>query len=277
LATLLALHAHPDDETLTMGGTLARYSAEGVRTVIVTCTSGDLGDVLAPGLSADGESVGTLRERELDAATRRLGVSRVVKLGYLDSGMAGWPENTRPGAFAAADLDEAVGRVVEVIREERPQVMVIYDASGGYGHPDHVRVHQVGVAAFQRCRSEDRPAKLYFVRFPRAWATEFRRALKQAGLPAPRGAPAGVDSDEVAEIGVPDQVITTEIDVAAYVQTKLAALVCHASQIPPEHFLRRMPADLAHRLWAHEYYSREVGPTSKQAGERETDLFSGLA
>src|SRR6266487_7063975 len=102
---LLAIHAHPDDETITMGGTLARYSAAGVRTVVVTCTRGDLGEVRDPDLLADVD-VAALRARELDAATRRLGVSRVVKLGYSDSGMAGWPENRRPGAFFAADLAE---------------------------------------------------------------------------------------------------------------------------------------------------------------------------
>src|SRR5712691_10483231 len=163
--TLLAVHAHPDDETITMGGTLARYSAEGVRTIVVTCTRGDLGEVRDPILLAGASSVADLRDRELDAAARRLGVSRVVRLGYSDSGMAGWPENHRPGAFFAADLAEAAERVVEIIEQERPQVMVAYDATGGYGHPDHVKAHHVTVKAFESSGAA-RPARLYFVRLP---------------------------------------------------------------------------------------------------------------
>src|SRR6202011_3817590 len=107
--TLLAVHAHPDDETITMGGTLARYSAEGVRTIVVTCTHGDLGEVRDPSLNTDA-GIGSLRDRELEAAIRRLGISRLVKLGYADSGMAGWAENHAPGAFFAAKLDEAADR-----------------------------------------------------------------------------------------------------------------------------------------------------------------------
>src|SRR5437870_9452371 len=131
--TLPAVHAHPDDETITTGGTLARYRAEGVRTIVVTCTRGDLGEVRDPAhLAARG--VAELRDRELDAAARCLGVSRLVRLGYSDSGMAGWPENDRPGAFWAADVTEAAAQLVEVIEQERPQVMLAYDETGGDGH-----------------------------------------------------------------------------------------------------------------------------------------------
>jgi LmbE family N-acetylglucosaminyl deacetylase len=283
--TLLAVHAHPDDETITTGGTLARYSAEGVRTVVVTCTQGELGWVFEPSLV--GQDVGTLRDHELETACSTLGVSRLVRLGYYDSGMAGAAENARPGAFAGADLDEAAARLVKVLDEERPRVMLAYDETGGYGHPDHVKAHQVAVAAFETAGTA-RPEKLYFVRFPLTWSREFVRGLRQAGLDAPGSAPAGADAGpDLHEIGVPDALVTTAIDVRRYVPTKLAALACHRSQLPPDHFLRRMPPELAQRLWAYEYFSRECNPTARlklnhqpspgfETEALESDLFAGL-
>jgi N-acetyl-1-D-myo-inositol-2-amino-2-deoxy-alpha-D-glucopyranoside deacetylase len=272
---LLVVHAHPDDETITMGGTLARYAAEGVRTVVVTCTLGDLGEVRDPGL-AIGADVAALRERELEAATRRLGVSRLVKLGYADSGMAGWPSNHLPGALFAAPLTEAAERLAAVIRQERPQVVVGYDQTGGYGHPDHVKAHAVTVAAIDAL-GDAGPSKVYFVRFPLSWSRDFVRSLRAAGIDAPGSAPAGADAGpDLVEIGVPDAQVTTAIDVRDFVPVKLAALACHASQMSSDHFLRRMPPALARRLWAYEYFSREFGPTAARPGETESDLFSGL-
>jgi N-acetyl-1-D-myo-inositol-2-amino-2-deoxy-alpha-D-glucopyranoside deacetylase len=271
--TLLAVHAHPDDETITTGGTLARYSAEGVRTVVVTCTQGELGWVFEPTLV--GQDVGALRERELADACSALGVSRLARLGYADSGMPGVPENERPGAFFAADVHEAADRLVKVLDEERPLVMLTYDETGGYGHPDHVKAHQVAVAAFEAAGAA-RPEKLYFVRFPMTWSREFVRELREAGIDAPGSAPAGADAGpDLDEIGVADDLVTTAIDVRPYLPSKLAALACHRSQLPPDHFLRRMPLELAKRLWAYEYFSREVGPIGHSAG-LETDLFAGL-
>lgn len=276
MRTLLAVHAHPDDETITMGGTLARYSAEAVRTIVVTCTQGDLGEVRDPSLPTEA-GVGALRDRELEAAARCLGVSRLVNLGYYDSGMAGWPENHRPGALYAADLAEAADRLCEVIRQERPDVLVTYDETGGYGHPDHLKVHEVAVAAFE-ASALARPAKLYFVRFPSGWSRRFVRLLRAAGIDAPASAPTGADAGpSITEIGTPDHLVTTAIDVRHYVPTKRAALALHGSQMPPDHFLRRMSPALAEELWHFEYFSREHGPTATPPGELEDDLFSGLA
>src|SRR5437870_4814583 len=272
--TLLAVHAHPDDETITTGGTLARYSAEGVRTIVVTCTRGDLGEVRNERVT--NVDVGTLRDRELEAAIERLGVSRLVRLGYSDSGMRGWPENHRSGAFFAADLTEAATRLAEVIREERPQVMLAYDETGGYGHPDHIKAHHVAVAAYTASGTV-RPAKLYFVRVPLTWSRDFARLLREADINAPASAATGADTGpDVLEVGVPDHLVTTTVDVREYIEAKRAALACHATQMPPTHFLMRMPNTLAQRLWACEYYSRQTGPTAALPGERETDLFSGL-
>jgi LmbE family N-acetylglucosaminyl deacetylase len=275
--SLLAVHAHPDDETITLGGTLARYAAEGVRTIVVTCTRGDLGEVRDPSLA--GADVGALRERELTAATQRLGVGRLVTLGYGDSGMAGWASNDRPEAFSRAPLDEAAARIVAVLEEERPEVMVAYDETGGYGHPDHVRAHEVAVAAYRAAPTEVRPARLYFVRFPLSASRAFVRGLREAGIEAPGSAIAGADAGpEVAEIGVPDTLVTTRIDIRAFVPQKRAALACHASQMPPSHFLMRMPPALAETLWHYEYFSLEAqsppaSPPSAQAAPRD-DLFA---
>src|SRR5207237_978887 len=162
-----------------------------------------------------------------------LGVSRLVQLGYSDSGMAGWPENHRPGAFFAADLTEAATRLVQIIESERPQVMVAYDETGGYGHPDHIKAHQVAVGAFA-VSGAAQPAKLYFVRLPLTWSRDFVRSLRHAGIDAPGSAAAGADAGpDVFEIGVPDQLVTTAIDVRKYVEAKRAALACHATQMPP--------------------------------------------
>jgi LmbE family N-acetylglucosaminyl deacetylase len=260
-----------------MGGTLARYSAEGVRTTVITCTSGDLGEVRAADAPIR-DGVGCVRARELHAAAQRLGVSRVVMFGYGDSGMTISPWSFRAGAFFGADLAEAAARVVEVIREERPQVLVAYDQTGGYGHPDHLKAHQVACAAFE-ASGPDRPARLYFVRFPVTWSRNFVHALRQAGLDAPGSAPSGADAgQDVHEIGVPDDLVTTAIEVREYIPTKWAALAAHASQMPPDHWFMRMPPDLAERYWAFEFFSREHGsaPASPTSGRFESDLFAGL-
>jgi LmbE family N-acetylglucosaminyl deacetylase len=256
MSTLLTVHAHADDETITMGGTLARSSAESVRTVVVTCTRGDLGDVLDPSLV--GQEVGGVRQRELEAACKVLGVSRLVQLGYADSGMAGWPANHQPGAFWAADVNAAAERLLQVISEERPEAIVTYDETGGYGHPDHVKAHLVTVAAFRRLPVDLGAVKLYFVRFPLSWSRGFVAALRAEGIKAPGSAPTGADAGpQVAEIGVDDALVTKAVDVRDYVETKRAALACYASQLPPDHFLSRMSPALAARLWSHEFYSLE--------------------
>src|SRR5579871_1335822 len=199
-----------------MGGALARYGAAGVRTVVVTCTTGDLGEVRDDALV--GRDVAEVRAAELLAATRALGVGRVVQLGYGDSGMAGTPENDRPSAFCRADLAQAASRVVGILEVERPTVMLAYDETGGYGHPDHVRAHEVAVAAYAAAPPAIRPARLFFVRFPLTWSRAFVSALRAAGIDAPGSAPAGADAGpSVAEVGVPDALVTTTLDVRAYV------------------------------------------------------------
>jgi LmbE family N-acetylglucosaminyl deacetylase len=269
--TLLVVHAHPDDETIATGGILARYRAEGVRTVVVTCTRGDLGDLVFDPRTND---VGGMRERELQEAARVLGVSRLANLGYADSGMPGWPDNHRPGAFYTADLGEAAGRLRRIIGEEDPQVVVTCDETGGYDHPDHVKSHAVTVQAVKQAGVP----KLYFVRIPLSWSRRFVAGLRAEGIDAPASAATGADAGpDVHEVGVSDELVTTVIDVSAYVNQKRRALACHRSQMPPEHFLMRMSSGLAEELWAYEFFSRAAGPTTATSGEVETDLFDSLA
>src|SRR5579859_3561256 len=206
--TLLAVHAHPDDECLSTGGILARYADEGVHTVVVTCTDGAVGEISDPSLASP-ENLAEVRSRELDEALRILKVSRSVRLGYRDSGMAGTADNDNPAAFLQADLDEAIRRVVEVVREERPRILVTYNENGGYGHPDHIRAHQVGVAAFRLAADPGYAAagapwqasKLYYAVIRRSALKAFGDRLRAAGFEVPFR-----DLDDSAEsMGVPDE------------------------------------------------------------------------
>src|SRR5438067_5111204 len=243
--TLLAVHAHPDDECLGTGGILARYATEGVRTVLVTCTDGAVGEISDPALARP-ENLVEVRARELDNAVRILHVSRLVKLGYRDSGMAGTADNNHTASYHEAPFDEAVERVVRIIREEQPQVVVTYDERGGYGHPDHIRAHQVAVAAFEASGKPDRfpgagptwsPAKLYYAVVPRSALSRFAERLRRAGLEVPfqREAQTG----EEAPFAVADERVTTTVDVSAYVSTKRAALEAHRTQMGTEQFFMR--------------------------------------
>jgi N-acetyl-1-D-myo-inositol-2-amino-2-deoxy-alpha-D-glucopyranoside deacetylase len=274
--TLLAVHAHPDDECLSTGGILARYADEGVRTIVVTCTDGAVGEISDPSLATP-ENLAEVRSRELDEALRILNVRRSVRLGYRDSGMAGTADNANPAAFLQADLDEAIRRVVEVVREERPQVIVTYNENGGYGHPDHIRAHQVAVAAFRLAGDAGYSAagepwqasKLYYAVIPRSALKRFGERLRAAGFEVPF---RDLDDSE-AIMGVPDEVVTTVVDASAYVDQKRAALEAHRTQMGQDQFFMRLPRELFADALSRETFQRVAGP----GPERETDLFEGVA
>jgi N-acetyl-1-D-myo-inositol-2-amino-2-deoxy-alpha-D-glucopyranoside deacetylase len=277
---LLAVHAHPDDEAIGTGGTLARYAREGARTVLVTCTGGEVGEISDPAL-ASLENLGEVRARELQEAVRVMGVHRLVQLGYRDSGMAGTSDNGHPASFSQANLDEAIERVVRVVREERPQVIITYDENGGYGHPDHVRAHQVAVSAFGAAGDPSRypqagpawqPSKLYYVAFSRSLRERFGQALLEAGLESPFSAP-GPDGEPR---GLLDEMVTTEIDISEYLDVKRAAMLAHRTQIAPGHFFVALPLEKMRQVWDHEYFQRVEGPHGAEPGQREKDLFSAL-
>jgi LmbE family N-acetylglucosaminyl deacetylase len=189
---LMCILAHPDDESLGFGGILARYAAEGVHTVLVTCTGGEVGEISDPSLASPA-NLAEVRARELDASVRILGISRSVRLGYRDSGMAGTPDNDHPASLARADVSAVVGRVRRVIEEERPQVVVTYDERGGYGHPDHIRAHQVAVAAAVEV------PKLYYSVFPRSAARQFLERVRAAGIEGPACAANDINLAALAE------------------------------------------------------------------------------
>lgn len=279
----MAVHAHPDDETFGTGGVLARYSSEGVRTVVVTCTRGEMGEVSEPHLATP-ETLGAVRQRELAAALRVLRVSRSVQLGYRDSGMAGTPDNQHPASFLQAPLSEATGKLVALIREERPSVLVTYDEIGGYGHPDHVQAHRVTVAAwsaaadpalFPETGAPWATPKLYFLVFPIGVARRFAAAFRAAGIAAPPSALAGADAGARAPaFGVPDARVTTAIDVRRFADVKRRALTMHRTQMGEDHFLMRLPPDILFELWSHEHFERAAGPPGP--ADLEEDLFAGL-
>lgn len=281
----MAVHAHPDDECISTGGALARYAREGVRTVVVTCTGGEVGEISDPALATP-ENLGAVRQRELAAAAAVLDIGRSVLLGYRDSGMRNTPPNDHPESFNQAPFNEALERLVRVIREERPSVLVTYDENGIYGHPDHVRAHDITVAAFEAAGDPARfpeagapwtPAKLYYAIVTRGRAAALAKAMKAAGIDAPFSAPAGADAgSDAPPFGVDDGRLTTEIDVAEYVAIKRAALAAHRTQMGPDQFFMRMPEDVQRQMWGTETFQRIAGPTAAPAGELETDLFSGL-
>lgn len=261
---------------------LARYAAEGARTVLVTCTDGAVGEISDPALATPDNLV-EVRSRELDESVRILAVSRLVKLGYRDSGMAGTADNDNPASFHQANFDEAVERVVQVMRAERPQVVVTYDERGGYGHPDHIRAHQVAVAAFEAAGDARKfPAagppwavsKLYYTVFPRSAMMRFAERLREAGIEPPFG---GANADAPAEdteppFGVADDLVTTTVDVSAYLGAKRAALESHRTQMGPDQFFMQLPQDLFAEAFGRETFQRKAGsgPTP------EADLFAGL-
>lgn len=262
----MAVHAHPDDEAIGTGGILARYSAEGARTVLVTCTNGEQGD--GPGGIKPGEpghdpaQVAATRLVELRTAAGYLGVSDLEMLGYRDSGMVGWGANEDPGVFRNVPLADAAERVAELLRRYRPQVVVTYDSNGNYGHPDHIQAHRAAVAAAE---STGIPDKVYYTAVPRAGVQVMRERLQDAGVDV---ADFGLPDD----FGVPDELITAAVDVSGYVGPKLRALNAHASQTE-NFFLTQLPPEILTFMMSTEYFT--LHSADRGAGV-EDDLFAGL-
>ncbi|MFJ8084114.1 N-acetyl-1-D-myo-inositol-2-amino-2-deoxy-alpha-D-glucopyranoside deacetylase [Streptomyces sp. NPDC096205] len=274
---LLLVHAHPDDESINNGVTMAKYAADGVGVTLVTCTLGELGEVIPAELAhLSGDALGEYRRRELGAAMEALGVSDFRQLGgagrYRDSGMMGLADNELPGAFWGADVDEAAGHLLEVIREVRPQVMVTYDPNGGYGHPDHIQAHRVAMRAVELADAEGVPVeRVYWNRVPRTVADEAFARLDDelAGLPFDKSAVVA-DVPGVVE----DEQITTRVHGApAHVAAKAAAMRAHATQIAVAEPWFALSNELAQPLFADEYYELVRG---ERAEGDDRDLFAGI-
>ncbi|MGW3204538.1 N-acetyl-1-D-myo-inositol-2-amino-2-deoxy-alpha-D-glucopyranoside deacetylase [Streptomyces sp. NPDC001135] len=272
---LLLVHAHPDDESINNGATMARYAAEGAHVTLVTCTLGERGEVIPPELRhLTGPALGAHRRGELAAAVRELGVTDARLLGgagrYGDSGMMGIPDNEDPGCFWQADVDQAAGHLAEVILEVRPQVLVTYDDHGGYGHPDHIQAHRVAMRAVDLAAERGhRIAKVYWNRVPRSVAeAAFARLQDELSvLPFDKSA----SLDDVPGV-VDDERVTTAVDGGAHGAAKAAAMRAHATQIAVAEPYFALSNELAQPLFTTEYYELVHGT----ARPGETDLFAGL-
>ncbi|MEG3629657.1 N-acetyl-1-D-myo-inositol-2-amino-2-deoxy-alpha-D-glucopyranoside deacetylase [Streptomyces poriticola] len=277
---LLLVHAHPDDESINNGATMARYAAEGAQVTLVTCTLGERGEVIPPELRhLTGAALGRHRLGELTAAMRALGVGDVRLLGgpgrYADSGMMGLPDNGDPGCFWQADVDEAAALLVGVIREVRPQVLVTYDDNGGYGHPDHIQAHRVAMRAAELAAEEGCPVdRVYWNRVPRS-AGERAFARLHDDLPGLPFAEAAT-LDDVPGV-VADERITARItaDGTPYAAAKAAAMRAHATQITVAEPYFVLSNELAQPLFTTEYY--ELAGAAAPAAAPLTDLFAGIA
>jgi len=273
---LLLVHAHPDDESINNGATMARCAAEGARVTLVTCTLGEHGEVIPPELRhLSGAALGEYRLGELAAAMRELGVEDFRLLGgagrYHDSGMMGLADNDDPACFWQADVDEAAAHLVRVILEVRPHVLVTYDENGGYGHPDHIQAHRVAMrAADLAAEAGWTIPKVYWNRVPRTVGEQAFARLHDdlPGLPFTK---EGV-LDDVPGV-VDDERITTEIDGTAYAAAKAAAMAAHATQITVAAPYFVLSNDLAQPLFTTEYYELVRG--DRVPGHRETNLFAG--
>ena len=257
--TLVTFHAHPDDEVITTGGTMAKAAAAGSRVVLVIATDGGLGEV-TPGVLDDGEDLAARRAIEVARAAEILGVSRVEFLGYGDSGMDGEPSNTAAGAFAAAPVEEAAERLAAILREEDAEVLTTYDVNGNYGHPDHVQVHRVGARAGELAATP----RVYEATLNRDRVIELMRARIDE-MSEMEDAP---NPDDFT-MGMPDSAITTTVDVGEYVDKKRAAMQAHASQIPDDSFFLQLPPEAFRAVFGVEWFIRR-GP---KPGAHETWLF----
>jgi LmbE family N-acetylglucosaminyl deacetylase len=270
--TLMAVQAHPDDESSSTGGVLARYAAQGVRTVVVTCTNGELGDGpggLKPGEAGHDEAaVAATRIGELEVACRLLGVANLELLGYHDSGMPDWPFKERPDAFCNVPVDEAAARLAALLERYQPQVVVTHDDHGGYNHPDHVHASRITVAAVD---DTGIPAKLYFTARRRSDFQRIRSTMVEAGARLPER--PQVDPEQQKRMEDVERRITTTVDTTGVVGRKRAALEAHASQIS-ESWFQRVPPELFVDVFGHESFIRARDVTG--APIPEDDLFTGV-
>jgi len=258
MATVVFLHAHPDDECILTGGTMAQLAAAGHRVVLVAATRGENGEV-PEGFLPAGETLGERRTGELQAAADVLGVSRLEFLGYMDSGMMGEPANDADDCFWRADIDEAAGRLAAILEQEAASALVVYDKNGGYGHPDHIQVNRVGVRAGEMAGTPE----VYEATIDRD------RVIRMISeIPITEGTP---DIDENSDFGVRASEVTTRIDVAEHVLAKRQAMRCHRSQIADDTFWLTMPDEQFQVAFSEEQYIHRGVPS----GQAESALQLG--
>jgi mycothiol conjugate amidase Mca len=294
--TLLTVHAHPDDETISTGGVMARYSRAGHRVVCVTCTGGEHGEIVVPELDTPENHaiLADLRAEELRRALELLGPIESRRLGYVDSGMMGTPQNEEDGSFWTADLDEAAGRLVRIVRETRPEVIVGYNDFGGYGHPDHIRAAQVAKLAFARAGDPTwypeqltdglepwQPVKLYETVMDLSRRMELLELMKERGI---RSWVTGSDDETPEQTAQREAHLqrmadatgpkTTSVDVAEVIDAKLAALRAHVTQIAADNFFLVFTPDEWRRFQPTEDFTLRESRVGVSIPE--SDLFAGL-
>jgi N-acetyl-1-D-myo-inositol-2-amino-2-deoxy-alpha-D-glucopyranoside deacetylase len=280
---MLLVHAHPDDETINNGATMAKYAAEGVQVTLVTCTRGEEGEVLVESLanlaSSRDDKLGEHREIELKKAMVHLGVKDFRFLGspnkkWRDSGMIGTAQNERKDVFWQADLTEAAQELVNIILEIKPQVLITYDEFGGYGHPDHIKANQVAMLAAELASNQGwKISKIYWNTMPKSVIQMGIDKMKEVGSSF-----FGADSVDDLPFAKPDELVTSVIKAPDYVEQKLEAMKAHETQISIDGPFFALSNNLGLSVWADEYYTLVKGEKSKPFDEsgREIDLFAGI-
>jgi len=264
MATLVSFHAHPDDESIACGGTLRKAFEGGHRVVLVLATRGEHGEV-EEGFLADGESLAERRVAETHAAAAILGAARLEFLGYVDSGMMGTAANDAPGSFWSAPVDDAARKLAAVLQGEQADALTCYDDNGGYGHPDHIQVHRVGMRAAGLAGTP----RIYQWTMNRDQIQRGRRELAEAAATAGIEIP---DAAEDEEFGKPEREITAAVDVSPYLDRKRQAMRAHASQISEHSFFLALPDEAFRYAFGTEWFIRDgQGP-----GITETDVLAGL-
>ena len=276
----LLVHAHPDDETINNGATMALYAAMGAQVTLITCTRGEEGEILTPELShlasSDTDALGEHREAELANAMQALGIIdfRFLAQGegrYRDSGMMGTEVNNRSDVFWQADLEEAADHLVKIIEEIKPHILITYDEIGGYGHPDHIQAHRVAMRASEK--SDWQIQKIYWNTMPKSVLAESMAKMKELGSDF-----FGADSVDDLPFAKDDSFVTTLIDGNSYVEAKMAAMKAHHTQISLDGPFFALSDNLGLQVWGNEYYTLVKGEKSApfDSNGREADLFSGV-
>lgn len=266
MSTLLLVHAHPDDESISTGGVMMKARAGGRRVVLVTATRGEVGEIHNMDPEATRPHLADVRTKELEAAARILGVNRGEFLDYRDSGMVGTADNEDPRSFHQASLKDAAGKLAAILREERPDVVVTYAEDGFYGHPDHVKAHYATKAALDLLEKEGwRPRKFYYMAIPRSLMERFREEMPEE---------ARQDGIGATIQGTPDELVTTKVDVSEYVDRKREAFAAHVSQNDPNSWFTTMADQLYRLAFGTEYYQLARGKPGSELPE--SDLFAGI-
>jgi len=280
---LLLVHAHPDDETINNGVTMAKYAASGAQVTLVTCTRGEEGEVLVTELanlaSDKDDKLGEHREIELKDAMVQLGINDFRFLGtpnkkWRDSGMMGTPQNERGDVFWQADLDEASLELVNIILEIKPQVLITYDEFGGYGHPDHIKAHRVAMRATELAAEQGwQVSKIYWNTMPRSVIQMGIEKMKEVGSDF-----FGAESADDLPFAKPDELVSTVVNAPEYVPAKLAAMKAHATQISVDGPFFALSNNLGLSVWGDEYYTLVKGEKAApfDANGRELDIFAGI-